>query len=161
MKSLCVLCLLLIIELILSGQEPNTTFSPGSGCIACEQITLFARTKHLAGDRIWNGLNSLSYTRPLLYFTDSNTYAAFAAPGLFAGHVLDTIDCNKGLSLLKMKRLDAQPFHRENKMSFADTASLFYRQPMMLCSDVETMHRFVPDFNRTEDWLLLHRPDHF
>jgi len=49
----------------------------------------------------------------------------------------------------------------ENKMSFSDTASLYFNQPMMLCSDVETMNRFVPDFDKTEDWLQLVMHEYF
>lgn len=134
---------------------------PASDCMACERITLFVRSKELVADSIWKGLNNHSYIRPLLYFTDQHTYIAFATPGSFTNYSKDTITCCNELPLIRINRLDALPFHMENKMSFSDTASLFYRQPMMLCSDVETMHRFVPDFTRTEDWLQLVMHEYF
>jgi hypothetical protein len=160
MRSIAILYLFLAMELTSMAQRPTTALAT-TDCLACERITLFARSRQLVDNRIWTGLSSRLLSRPLLYFTDSNTYVAFATPGLFKGYTRDTLVCNNGLSLLKMKRLDTRPFHMENKMNFGDTTSPFYRQPIMLCSDVETMHRFVPDFKRTEDWLQLVMHEYF
>lgn len=130
-------------------------------CAACERIALFVKSKELVSNTIWNGLNTDAHTRPLLYFTDSSTYVAFGSAALFKKYNCVQLECANGLSLLKLPRIDAKPFHMENNMSFSDTASLFYNQPMMLCSDVEALLKMVPDFNKTEDWLQLVMHEYF
>jgi hypothetical protein len=130
-------------------------------CIVCERIDLFKRVKELVSEKIWKGLNNDAHIQPLLYFTDSNTYVAFGQ-NKFSGRLkYDTLKCDNGLSLFKLTRMDNRPFHMENKMSFTDTGSLYYYQPMMLCSDAEAMNKVVPDFDKTEDWLQLVMHEYF
>jgi hypothetical protein len=130
-------------------------------CAACERITLFLKSKELISKSVWKGLDAEAHVRPLLYFTDSNTYVAFTNNVVFKKYDHELLGCGTGLSLLKLPRLDTKPFHMENNMNFKDTASLYYNQPMMLCSDVETLIRIVPDFDKTEDWLQLVMHEYF
>ena len=130
-------------------------------CVACERINVFIKSKELISNIVWKGLNDDAHIRPLLYFTDSSTYIAFGSDILFKNYNYELLDCGNGFSLLKLPRMDAQPFHMENNMNFKDTASIFYNQPMMLCSDVETLIKVVPDFNKTEDWLQLVMHEYF
>jgi hypothetical protein len=131
-------------------------------CTACERIYLFAECTGLVNDNIWKGLNDMTNTPPLLYFTDSTTYIAFLKDETLLSEEYHEFQCSNGLLLKKTKRrLDAQPFHMENKMSFSDTSSMFYYRPMMLSSDVETMIDLVPDFTKTEDWLPLVMHEYF
>jgi hypothetical protein len=157
-----------IFFLLFSGHTPKKktkTIHPGdttvTDCMACERINVFIKSKELISTYIWKGLNTETHIRPLLYFTDSNTYIAFGSDKLFKKYNYDLLECNNGLSLLKLPRMDKKPFHMENNMNFKDTASLYYNQPMMLCSDVETLIKIVPDFNKTEDWLQLVMHEYF
>lgn len=131
-------------------------------CVACDRLTLFYEAKALVGKSIWYGLNDPSIVPPLLYFTDSTTYIAYSNDELFKRKEYVFINCQGGMKLQKLEhRLDDQPFHMENKMSFKDTSSLYYYTPMMLCSDTETMHQYVPDFETTEEWLQLVMHEYF
>lgn len=130
-------------------------------CTVCERIGLFKKSKELVDGKIWNGLNTGVSNVPLLYFTDSSTYMVFGDEAILKNYKYETINCDNGVSLFKLERLDTQPFHMENKMSFSDTASLFYNRPMMLCSGVESMHKFVPELTKTEDWLQLVMHEYF
>lgn len=122
---------------------------------------MFVKCKEIIGSKLWKGLDTEVYIRPLLYFTDSSTYIAFGTDELRWKFKHESLNCGNGFSIMKLKRIDAKPFHMENNMDFTDTGSIFYRQPMLLCSDVETMIRFVPDFNKTEDWLQLVMHEYF
>ena len=132
-------------------------------CTVCERISLFIKSKELIANSIWKGLNDETKVAPLLYFTDSTTYYFTALNDeTFSADEFRIVNCQNGLTLKKLKaRLDKQPFHMENKMNFGDTSSLFYFRPMMLCSDVETMSKFVPVFSKTEDWLQLVMHEYF
>lgn len=130
-------------------------------CAACERINLFIKSKELVSNNIWEGLNTEAHIRPLLYFTDSSTYIAFGSDDLFKKYSYEFLECGNGFSLLKLSRMDTKPFHMENNMNFKDTASLYYNQPMMLCSDVETLISVEPAFNKTEDWLQLVMHEYF
>jgi hypothetical protein len=130
-------------------------------CTVCERITLFSESKEFVNNQVWEGVNTATNKILLLYFTGSSTYMAFGKEALLKNYKYKILKCDKGISLFTLRRLDAQPFHMENKMSFTDTASLYHNQPMMLCSDVETLHKFVPDFNKTEGWLQLVMHEYF
>lgn len=140
-----------------SAPGQNTT----NDCVACERIQLFEKSKELISSDIWKGLNEASLTPPLLYFTDSNTYVAFDDKGLFADSAHQSIECHPGLPLKKSARMDTRPFHMENRMNFTDSAAPDYYQPLMQCSDVEAMHRLIPEFEKTEDWLQLVMHEYF
>lgn len=131
-------------------------------CMACDRLTLFYSAKDAVSIFIWPDLNESSLLPPLIYFTDSTTYIAFSDEKLFAQRKYQSIDCNNELTILRLgQRIDDQPFHMENKMSFNDSLSPYYYAPAMLCSDVETMHLFVPDFKTTEEWLQLVMHEYF
>lgn len=152
---------ILFVLVVLSISCRQTVPGNKPECTVCERIELFSKSKELVNGEIWNGLSTATSNVPLLYFTDSSTYMAFGNEARLKNHIYEILKCNNGVSLFKLNRLDAQPFHMENKMSFTDTVSLFYKQPMMLCSDVETMNKFVPEFNKTEDWLQLVMHEYF
>lgn len=131
-------------------------------CLACERISLFYKAKDLVHATVWHGLNNNSLDAPILYFTDSTTYMTTSNNHYFSAPDYTSINCKNEITLYKLNlRLDSIPFHMENKMSFKDSSSLFYYRPMMLCSDVETMHQFVPDFETTEEWLQLVMHEYF
>ena len=158
-------CIFLTLLLIYAG-TPSPGFSrvPESGdleCIVCERIHQFSLSRNLVGNEIWPGMASGKYTAPLLYYTDSFTFIAFDTSGVFADRALSFPDCPTAIQLTKIARLDTAPFHMENKMNFSDTFSEFYFRPMMLCSDVETLIRNVPDFSKTEDWIQLVMHEYF
>ncbi len=132
-----------------------------SDCIACQRISLFSQARSLLADGLWEGLDDDAKHPPMLYYTDITTYLAFT-DDLFSLKEYHTVQCVGGLTLKKLNgRLDNQPFHMENKMDFEDSSSLFYYRPMMLCSDVETMHEFVPALSSSEDWLQLVMHEYF
>jgi hypothetical protein len=159
-KSICTTCIS-IYFLILLVSCNQAVIIKTSECAVCERITLFSKCNELVGNKVWDGLNTATSNIPLLYFTYSSTYMAFGNEALLKNYKYEVLKCENSISLFKLNRLDAQPFHMENKMSFTDTASLYYNRPMMLCSDVETMHKFVPDFYKTEDWLQLVMHEYF
>lgn len=130
-------------------------------CVVCERIALFQQSKELVSRSIWQGLSTTTGTVPLVYFSDSSSYVAFAPDSLFAKYPSQRIFCTNGLVLLKLSRLDTQPFHMENKMNFKDSSSLYYQRAIMQCSDVEGMIKLVPDFTKTEDWLQLVMHEYF
>ncbi len=124
-------------------------------------LPLFFKSKTVIDNGIWPGLSGGDHNPPLLYFTSGTTYAAFLEEGSFPHHEYRTITCYEHTLLKLNRRLDDQPFHMENRMNFADSNSLYFFRPMMLCSDVESMTEFVPDFKTTEDWLPLVMHEYF
>jgi hypothetical protein len=142
---------------IVASVSDNTVLD----CAVCERMYLFNEIKELVLNKVWLGLDSGSLTVPLLYFNKSHAYMTFGDDEIFKHREYETIECNENLFITKLSRLDTQPFHMENKMSFTDATSIYYYRPMMLCSDVETMHEFVPDFSKTEDWLQLVMHEYF
>lgn len=130
-------------------------------CVACERINNFIKSKEFISNNVWKGMNTEAHIRPLLYFTDSSTYIAFGSDKRFKKYNYELLECGPGFSLLKLPRMDTQPFHMENNMNFKDTSSLNYYQPMMFCSDVETLIKIEPDFDKTEDWLQLVMHEYF
>ncbi len=143
------------------AQAVSLTKRSLTDCQACERIHLFSRCKEIIGKKVWSDLTSEAHTRPLLYFTESNTYVVFGDNEQFKKYSPEALECGNGLSLLKLQRMDSQPFHMQNAIDFKDPASLYYYQPMMLCSDVETLIKVVPDFDKTEDWLQLVMHEYF
>lgn len=145
----------------LKPKVPNVSLND-TDCIPCDRINLVINSKKLVQKHIWNKAKNENKPQPLLYFTTNNTYIAFLKDTELKLKDYEHINCNDELKLIKLnKRLDKQPFHMENKMSFGDSLSMFYYRPMMLCSDVETMHKFIPDFTTTEDWLQLVMHEYF
>ncbi len=132
-----------------------------SDCIICERVSLFQQCKAVIAADIWPGLQHKTDRLPLLYFDEHFTHIAFASRSLFEEYDYRILRCANGLKILQTERFDSIPFHMENKMNFNDTASLFYYRPMMMCSDVETIHRYVADFDKTEDWLQLVMHEYF
>jgi hypothetical protein len=165
LKSLPILFAFFLLSCGYPSKKETQLISPANrnaaDCIACERITLFVKSKELISKSVWKGLNAEAHIRPLLYFTDSSTYIAFGSKELFKKYDYESMDCGTGLSLLKLPRMDTKPFHMENNMNFKDTTSLYYNRPMMLCSDVETLIKIVPDFDKTEDWLQLVMHEYF
>ncbi|MBP6333849.1 MAG: hypothetical protein KA444_00150 [Bacteroidia bacterium] len=130
-------------------------------CVICERVALFNECKQLIENRIWPGLNDSAFKTPLIYFTNEFTYVAFSKHEIFNGDSCEILFCPNGLRICKIARLDSQAFHMENKMNFIDSSSIYFFNPMMQCSDVETMNIFVPDFEKTEDWLQLVMHEYF
>lgn len=143
-------------------ESNGTHISSVKDCIACDRLTLFNNVKDIVSKFTWTGLSGSSFVPPLIYFTDSTTYIAFSDEKMFAELKRQSINCNKKLTIQRLEqRIDDQPFYMENKMSFNDSLSPYYYAPAMLCSDVETMRQFVPDFTTTEEWLQLVMHEYF
>ncbi|MBK9631324.1 MAG: hypothetical protein IPO62_09735 [Saprospiraceae bacterium] len=141
--------------------HPTSSYPTDVDCIVCERILLFQKIKELVSQKIWINKNQNPKELPLLYFNHQHTYFAFIKNGQKLPYSFEIIDCGQGIQLLKTKRIDSQPFHMENKMDFNDSSSIFYQSPMMLCSDVETLHKMVTEFKHTEQWLQLVMHEYF
>lgn len=130
-------------------------------CKACSRLALVDRCTALLRSDVWPGCFAPGRAIPLYYFTDSLTYLDFNEQPKDSAAQVVAIDCPSGKRLWRKARIDTQPFHMENKMDFVDSTGRFFQRPSMLCSDVEAMIRFVPDFQSTEQWVQLVMHEYF
>jgi hypothetical protein len=141
---------------------PSTIFAQkAEACKVCERISLFNVVKARIGQKYW-GEFSTDRPIPLIYFSDSNSYVVFGKAFVYSRAArADTIICPSGLRLERIPRLDKIPFYMQNKTNFSDTASPYYYNPTMFCSDPEGLRRVVPEFTSTEHWLQLLMHEYF
>lgn len=136
---------------------------PGNACIVCDRISLMEKLKPAIADKYWPGFDNDSLRSPLVYFDDSTSWLAFSETNLFKGKVTaQKMICGGGLSVFRLsKRLDSVPFHMENRMSFTDSTSPVFYNPVMFCSNTEAAKSLVPVVTGTEEWLQMILHEYF
>jgi hypothetical protein len=152
-------CWLFILVLYVSTQAHGQVVS--GDCPVCERLQLFNQLRQKVGDLYWKGFGGTEIKVPLVYFTATDSYLAFAYPAVLKDSAARNVSCT-GIKLFKLSgRLDSIPFHMENETGVNDTTSLYYHKPFMFCSDVETMVKTVKVFKTTEEWLQLVLHEYF
>ena len=153
------ICITVCSTALFFGLSIRCLAQPENECKVCQRLAIFNQIKKVVAKTYWPSFN-LQGSPPLLYFSDSLTYIAFAKKFPFTT-TYDVLNCPQGLRLFVTRRTDSIPFHMENKMDLDDsTSSLFFR-PMLFCSDVETLVKTVPDFSTTEEWFQLIMHEYF
>jgi hypothetical protein len=129
--------------------------------LTVQRIRYFYRLKSRLADKVWPGFGSPRYDVDLAYFTNNNTY--LIAPSGLAGNKKAEINIyRKGkLSIGKTERLDTISFHMATAYEDQDSGSLWYHNPLMLCSDYETTHKYVRDVADLQTWSTMVMHEYF
>lgn len=129
--------------------------------VVCERLNLFNNIKRDVALKYWSAFGSDTNQSPLICITDSSCYIFNNEAEFLKDSVVSTFKCGE-MHLKQTRLFDMRPFVMENKMSFSDSTSPFYYNPVMMCSSVEIMLKNIPDFTTTEEWfqLVLHEYFH-
>lgn len=162
-RSIRYLPVLALIGLIgVSCSSPRTQKFTPDDCKVCERIELFSLVRQSTADMYWKGFDDTNMIPPLVYFSDSLSWLAFADASLFNQFSSTALTCPNGTRLYKYAvRLDSIPFHMENKMDFSDSTRPMYFNPIMYCSDVETASALIPEVQHTEEWMQMVMHEYF
>jgi hypothetical protein len=150
--------LLPLLFMLLSPAPPNAEER-----VMISRIKYIMQLKAAAGQEYWPGFNTVAGDVPLVYFTDSATYAANPAPRFIATFHPVLIYQAPGLNIYKTpQRINDVPFHMATGMDLLDTTVFNYCEPYMFCSSLEAVQATVPDVGSTEEWasMVLHEYFH-
>lgn len=143
---------------VIEGREAVKKADPA--CVVCSRIEMFQQVHQFVSRRFWEEFEGESLRVPLVYFSDTTSYLAFSDTSLF-DIKYDILRCGNGMKIFKYaRRLDAVPFHMENKMDFTNKNSPYYYNPVMLCSNVEKAKEVAP-VKHTEEWIQLVMHEYF
>lgn len=142
-----------------------TTMAPSNEeeKVMISRIRYIMHLKATLGQQYWPGFNTGAGDVPLIYFTDSATYAANPTPRFLATFKPALIYRSPELSIYKTpERIDTVPFHMATGMDMLDTTVFNYRQPFMYCSSLEAVRHTIQDVSSTEEWssMVLHEYFH-
>ncbi len=150
--------LLPLLFILLSPAPPNAEER-----VMISRIRYIMELKAAAGAQYWPGFNTVAGDVPLVYFTDSATYAANPAPRFITTFHPTLIYQAPGLNIYKTpQRINDAPFHMATGMDLLDTTVFNYREAYMFCSSLEAAKKAVPGIASTEEWasMVLHEYFH-
>lgn len=128
--------------------------------IICERLTLFNQIKKDVAKTYWTEFGIYKNQSPLIYVSDSASYVINSDSDFLKDSVQSAFNCGE-INLKQTRNFDLRPFIMENKMSFSDSTSPFYFNPVMMCSSVEVMLKNIPYFTTTEEWFQLVMHEYF
>ncbi|WP_183568692.1 hypothetical protein [Mucilaginibacter sp. SP1R1] len=129
--------------------------------LAIQRILYFYRLKGQLADKVWPGFGLPQYDVTLAYFTHNNTY--IIDPSGLVGNKKTIISTyRKGkITIEKTERLDTISFHMATAYEEQDSSSLWYHNPVMLCSDYETTRKYVQDVPNLQTWTTMVMHEYF
>jgi hypothetical protein len=129
--------------------------------IVIQRIIYFYQLKSQLANKSWPGFGLPRYDVDLAYFTANNSYVM--DPSGTIGHEKSLIrKYNKGkLTIEKTARLDTITFHMATAYEDLDSGSLWYHNPVMLCSDYETTQKYVSNVFDLQTWATMVMHEYF
>lgn len=115
------------------------------------------------GKSYWPEFNSNHHEVVLGYFTKSTTYLVNPNNTLKGRLKLTSIYRDRMVDIYRSpKRIDSKEFHMETAYEDTDSTLLYYKNPVIMCSDYETTRKFVDDVNSLQKWasMVLHEYFH-
>ncbi|RYE13770.1 MAG: hypothetical protein EOP45_20690 [Sphingobacteriaceae bacterium] len=101
------------------------------------------------------------YDVDLAYFTDHYTYIIDPS-GLIAKKKSLTTIYNQGkYKIERTARLDTTRFHMATAYETQDSSVIWYKNPVMLCSDYEVTHTTVNDVPNIQTWATMVMHEYF
>ncbi|MBS1500549.1 MAG: hypothetical protein JST32_00705 [Bacteroidetes bacterium] len=129
--------------------------------LAIRRIRYFYYLKDKLADKSWPGFGQQRYDVDLAYYSSGQTYVV-DADGLIGKRTKLTVVYNDGkLKIGKTPRLDTISFHMSTAYEDKDSSILWYRNPMMLCSDYESTRKHVPDVPDIRTWATMVMHEYF
>ncbi|WP_223601300.1 hypothetical protein [Chryseobacterium sp. GVT01B] len=110
----------------------------------------------------WPTFGSSKYTADIAYFTPTETFIT-GRPISKTLKRQPLATYKKGnLSIEKTERLDTTSFHMLTAYENDDRSKLWYRYPVILCSDYDTTSKYIDDIPDTQTWAttILHEYFH-
>nr|WP_315027455.1 hypothetical protein [uncultured Chryseobacterium sp.] len=150
--GILIFCCLLIPSLKIQAQNNNLDIQ--------RLQYLFTLKNHL--DKAWPTFGSSEYTADIAYFTPTNTY-------IIGRPISETLKKKpvktykrENISIEETQRLDTIAFHMLTAYESVDSSKLWYRYPVILCSDYDTTSRYIEDIPNTQTWatIILHEYFH-
>ena len=157
-KTLLVFGLLLLVFSTAYGQVNKQEDK-----LIIERIKWLYQLKRVIGTKYWFGYSSKKAEVTLAYFTNSKTY--IVNPDISLKNRLnltlkykDSVVC----IFINDKRVDTKDFHMETAYDSGDSSLIYYKNPVMMCSDYETTKKFVSDVNSLQKWgsMVMHEYFH-
>lgn len=121
---------------------------------------LYTLKNHL--NKAWPTFDSPQYTADIAYFTPTKTFV-IGRPILKSLNRQPLNSYKKGKVLIEeTARLDTIAFHMFTAYENEDKEKLWYRYPVILCSDYDTTRKYVEDVPNTQTWatIILHEYFH-
>lgn len=113
-------------------------------------------------NKVWPEFNSPQYAADIAYFTPTNTYIiGRPISRTLKKQPLQTY--KKGnIAIEKTERLDTLAFHMFTAYENQDLSKLWYKYPVVLCSDYDTTGKYIEDLPNTQSWatVILHEYFH-
>lgn len=154
--------LIFISFLLLTFSSLNSQDNKKQERIIIERIKWLYQLKK-QGKPSWPGYNSNYHEVVLAYFTNSTTYLVNPNNSLKDRLKLKSIYRDKMVGIYRSpKRIDSNEFHMETAYEDTDSTLLYYKNPVMMCSDYEITRKFVNDVNSLQKWasMVLHEYFH-
>ena len=128
---------------------------------AIQRLLYFYQLKDLLSDKVWPSFGSPKYDVDLAYYTSNNTYLIDHS-GIIT-QKKSSVDIYKkgGLKIKKVARLDTIGFHMSTAYESQDSHSLWYHNPVMLCSDYENTQKYVKDVGNLQTWATMVMHEYF
>src|SRR5258707_1102575 len=123
--STLVLGFLIISEIKVQAQDEQ---------VSIQRLLYFYHLKSQLADKSWPGFVLPQFDVDLAYFTRSNTYIITPSGLIGTKKSLIPIYKNAKFTIAKTDRPDTIPFHMATAYDGQDTSSLWYYNPVMLCS---------------------------
>jgi hypothetical protein len=151
--STLILGFLIISEIKVQAQDEQ---------VSIQRLLYFYHLKSQLADKSWPGFGLPQFDVDLAYFTHSNTYIITPSGLIGTKKSLIPIYKNAKFTIAKTDRLDTIPFHMATAYDGHDTSSLWYHNPVLLCSDYETTRKYVEDVPNLQTWatMVLHEYFH-
>lgn len=147
-----IFCCLFILALHLQAQNNNPDL---------QRIQyLHSLKKHL--NKVWPTFDNPEYNADIAYFTASKTF--ITGRPVSESLKIQPLKTYKTKDLLieETERLDTTAFHMFTAYENEDRTKLWYRYPVVLCSDYETTVKHIDDIPNTQTWatIILHEYFH-
>lgn len=126
------------------------------------RITYVYELKKEIEHSVWPGFNGSELDVPLLYFSDSLSYAA--NPGKIFKEIYrpEQIFAERDLEIYRTVYNSESPFNMNVHISFDNEEGCFYYlDPYIFCSSVEITAAIIPDVHSTEEWATMVMHEYF
>ncbi len=149
------LCIILISSKQLKAQNTNK--------VIFDRIEFVFNLKQTIDNKIWASFNEKKYDVPLVYFTDSSSYAANPTERFLSTFKSKLVYTSKRIKIYKTNNIiDGLPFHMFTGMSTGTPTKKYdYHSPFMKCSSFEIAKRAVPEILSTEEWVTWISHEYF
>lgn len=129
--------------------------------LTIERIRYFYYLKSQLANRNWPGFGLPRYDVTLAYFTKNQTYLIDPTGLVKSRRTVTSIYDDGKIRIGKTSRLDTVAFHMATAYEDRQQDILWYHNPIMLCSDLETTRNYVSEVPDIQTWATMVMHEYF